>query len=263
KFCPYCGANIIEVGANLFCPNENCVPRIIAKLTNFASKQGFNIEGFSEMTAQQLYEDLGVCEFADLFNLKFDDLIKLDGFKKQKTINLLNSIEKSKVVDLSAFIYALGIDNVGKKTAKDLAEKFITLDGFLSAKLDQLIEMPEIGEVIANSVFEYANDQNNLYQINRLLDSGVVVSEQSKKVVTGVFAGEKVVLTGALSSFKRDQAASLILSEGGEVMSSVSKNTTLVLAGEDAGSKLEKAKKLGVKIIDEETFKNLIQKIDL
>ena len=256
--CPYCGADIVESGANLFCPNKDCRPRIIAKLTNFASKNGMNIEGFSEMTAGLLFDKFGVKKFSDLYKLDRNEIRALEGYKEAKTDNLFNAVENSKVVDFANFIYALGIDNVGKKTAKDLAAKFNSLDDLMLAKIDELLLIDDVGNVVAESIFNYFNDEDNVNEIKNLLILGVEIKKE-ETVKGGVFSGEKVVLTGTLSDFKRDEAAKIIESLGGEISSSVSKNTTLVLAGENAGSKLDKARKLNVKIIDEETFKTLIK----
>lgn len=255
--CPYCGSSLIEVGANLFCPNKKCKPRVVANLTNFASKGGMNIDGFSEMTATILFENFGVEEFIDLYTLDKDKLLSLEGFKDAKSDNLLNAIENSKSVSLSNFIFALGIDNVGKKTAKDLASAFGDINSLSNATKEQLLNVPEIGEIIADCIVNYFADDKNLKQINKLLEVGVkIYNDNTPK--EGVFSGEKVVLTGTLFSFKRDEAAKIIEQLGGQIMSGVSKNVTLVLAGESAGSKLDKAKNLGIKIIDEQTFKSLI-----
>ncbi len=256
--CNACGSKLVEIGANLFCPNENCKPRVVAKLTNFASKNGFDIEGFSEMTAELLFEKLGVKDFADLFLLDRDELLKLDGFKDAKTDNLLNAIENSKKIDFNNFIYALGIDNVGKKTARDLSKTFTNIDELKNADKEQLLSISDVGEIMAEGICKYFSNQTNILQIQKLFDLGVQIIYSTEQK-TGVFSGEKVVLTGTLSEYKRDQAGKIIEELGGEVQSSVSKTTTLVLAGENAGSKIDKAKKLGIKIIDEQTFKMLIK----
>ncbi len=260
EFCPYCKEKLVENGANIFCVNEKCLPRLTSKLTNFACKNGVNIEGFSEMTAELLVEKFGVKNFSDLYSLDKDSVLALEGFKETKTKNLFSAIEKSKKVNLANFIYALGIEGVGKKTAKDLAENFLSLNKLISASIEQLISIPEVGEVIAKNIFEFFNKVENVEEINKLLLLGFEIEnvENSEKK-TGIFSGEKVVLTGTLSEFKRDEASKIIESLGGEVASSVSKNTTIVLAGENAGSKLDKARALGIKIIDEETFKSLIK----
>ena len=169
----------------------------------------------------------------------------------------MTAIENSKTVDFANFIYALGIGNVGKKTAKDFASKFGSLKELISATKEQLLSIEEVGEIIADDVVKFFSTPENLTEIDNLLNLGVKIG-YPQKVKVGVFAGEKVVLTGSLTDFTRDQAGKIIESLGGEVSSSVTKSTTLVLAGESAGSKLDKAKKLGIKIIDEEQFKLLI-----
>lgn len=256
--CEFCGSEIVEVGANLFCPNKSCRPRVIAKIVNFACKNGFDIDGFSEMTAGLLFDEFGVQNFSDLFTLDREKLLKLEGFKDAKTDNLLTSIENSKNIDFDKFIYALGIDNVGKKTAKDLSKNFVDINELMLANKEKLTNVSDIGEIVADCIVNYFTDTENVEQINKLFELGVNVKYQ-KEDIQGVFSNEKVVLTGTLTDFKRDEASKIIESLGGEILSSVSKSTTMVLAGENAGSKLEKAKKLGVKIIDEETFKVLIK----
>lgn len=258
EICPYCKTPLKEVGANLFCPNKSCPPRVVAKLTNFASKNGMNIEGFSEKTAAILFNAFGTQSFCDLYSLERRKVLALDGFKDLKTDNILSSIEKSKNVVLSNFIYALGIDNVGKKTAKDLAENFKSIEDLASASVETLSAIDDIGEVIAKCIVDYFSDEENVSEIKKLFAYGVKPYHQTNKKA-GVFSGEKVVLTGTLADYTRDEASKIIENLGGEVVGSVSKNTTLVLAGENAGSKLKKAKKLNIKIIDEEDFKLLIK----
>lgn len=256
--CPFCGSTLVETGANIFCPNKKCRPRVIAKLVNFASKNAMNIDGFSEMTAGLLYDKFGVEEFVDLYKLNGQMLLELEGYKQAKTDNLLNAIEKSKTVEFSSFILALGIENVGKKTAKDFAKKFADVFELMAANKEELLQIDDVGEIVADCVINYFADIENVKEIKELFNLGVSIIYDDKKS-GGIFDGERVVLTGTLSQYKRDDAAKIIESLGGEIMSSVSKNTTILLAGENAGSKLEKAKKLGVKIIDEETFISLVK----
>ena len=255
--CPYCNNPLVEDGANIFCVNPNCKPRVVGALTHFATKDAMNIEGFSEMTAVLLYDNFGVKKFSDLYTLEKDKLLSLEGFKDKKTQNILNAIESSKKTQLPSFIYALGIDGVGKKTAKDLVKAFKSLDGIKSATLLELSSVKDIGDVTANSVYEYFSNPDNLLEIETLIGLGVTFESESENVGDKL-KGEKFVLTGTLPTLKRSEASKIIESLGGEVMSSVSKLTTIVLAGDDAGSKLEKAKKLGIKIIDENEFNNLI-----
>ncbi len=259
QICPYCLSDLVEVGANLFCPNKQCRPRVIANLTNFASKNGMNIEGFSEKTAGLLFDKFGVKNFSDLYRLNREDVRNLEGYKDAKTDNLFSAIEQSKSVLFSNFIFALGIDNVGKKTAKDLAKEYKTLNELLTASKESLLAIDDVGEIVADCVFNYFNDTEMVDEINRLLDLGVEITYENSNSSQGVFSGEKVVLTGTLFEFKRDDAAKIIESLGGEVQTGVSKKTTMVIAGESAGSKLDKARALGIKIIDEETFKSLIK----
>jgi DNA ligase (NAD+) len=231
---------------------------VIAKITNFACKNGLDIEGFSEKTAGILFDNFGVENFSDLYLLDRDKILSLEGFKDAKTDNLFDAIEKSKTPKLANFIYALGIDNVGKKTAKDLAERFNSIEGLKSATLEELLSVEEVGEIIAKSIFDYFNNQQNVAEIDKLLSLGITPIFESAKG-DGVFNGEKIVLTGTLSEFKRDEAQKIIEKLGGTVVGSVSKNTTMVLAGENAGSKLDKAKALNIKIISENDFKSLIK----
>lgn len=252
--CPYCKTSILEIGANLFCPNEKCRPRVIAGLTNFACKDGMNIDGFSEKTAGALYDEFGIEKFSELYTINREKLISLDGFKDKKADNLLSAIEKSKNVALPNFIFALGIDGVGKKTAKDLAKKLKTLDGIANASVEELTSLDDVGEVMSKSIFDYFRSEKNKNEIEKLLCAGVKITEQTE-VKSGSFSGEKVVLTGSLTSYTRSEAGKLVEERGGEIQSSVTKTTTLVIAGEAAGSKLDKAKKLGITVIGEEEFK--------
>lgn len=252
--CPYCKTTVVEVGANLFCPNEDCRPRVLAKLANFACKDGMNIDGFSEKTAGVLYDEIGVENFSELYTLDREKLVALDGFQDKKADNLLSAIEKSKNVALPNFIFALGIDGVGKKTAKDLAKKLKTLGGIANASVEELSALDDVGEVMSKSIFDYFRSEKNKNEIEKLLCAGVKIAEQTE-IKSGSFSGEKVVLTGSLTSYTRSEAGKLVEERGGEIQSSVTKTTTLVIAGEAAGSKLDKAKKLGITVIGEEEFK--------
>lgn len=258
KTCPSCGSAVKEVGANLFCPNRKCRDRVIYSVTNFCSKDGVNVEGFSEMTAAQLYDAGLLRAFSDLYSLDKKQLLKLDGFKSKKAENLLGGIEKSKNAPLKNFIFALGIENVGKKTAADLAKKYKTLSALRTANKEELMEMDDVGETVAQSIYEYFRDEENERELSRLEEAGVSPAEDSGQAAQGVFSGENVVLTGSLSEFTRSEAENLIQKHGGNAQSSVTKSTTLVVAGEKAGSKLEKAKALGIKIIGESEFKSMI-----
>lgn len=256
EVCPFCGAEIAEVGANIFCPNRLCRPRVVAKLAHFASKDAMDIEGFSEKTAEQLYDETGLINASQLYKLTKEQLLSLEGFKDKKAGNLLSAIEKSRTVPLDRFIYALGIEGVGKVAAADLAKSFGDMQSLRAADSQSLVALDNIGEVTADAIVGWFEDNENLAELNRLLS---YITPQTKKVVTGgVLAGQFVVLTGTLPTYKRSAAQKIIEDNGGVCQSSVTSKTTLVLAGEEAGSKLEKAKKLGIKIIGEDEFKTML-----
>ncbi len=257
--CPYCGAPVREEGANLFCTNKNCRPRIAAQLANFASKGAMDIEGFSEMTAYLLYDELGVRHYSDLYDLDKDRLSKLEGFGDKKIKNLLSAIAASKNVPLDRFLFALGIDGIGKVASKDLAERFKSVEALSEATAEELVEMEDIGEKTAANIVNWFADEENRAELARLSEAGV--KPFMKQVAAGgVFAGQNVVLTGTLSRFKRSEAQKLIEEQGGINQSAVTSKTTLVIAGESAGSKLDKAKDLGIRIIGEEEFLKILGK---
>ena len=256
--CPACGTPVVEVGANLFCPNKTCVPRVVAALDHYASKNAMNIDGFSESTAEQLVKVGKVAKPSDLYRLTEEDLAGLDGFKDKKISNLLTAIEKSKTPTLDAFIYAIGVEGVGRVAAKDLAAKFKSMQNLQNATAAELIEMENIGDITAAAIEAYFRDESNLLELAALAEAGVAPTWSDEKA-EGIFSGESVVLTGTLTNFKRSEAQKLIEARGGVCQSSVTAKTTLVLAGEEAGSKLAKAQKLGIKIIDEATFKQMIE----
>ncbi len=257
--CPYCGAPVREEGANLFCTNKNCRPRIAAQLANFASKGAMDIEGFSEMTAYLLYDELGVRHYSDLYDLDKDRLSKLEGFGDKKIKNLLSAIAASKNVPLDRFLFALGIDGIGKVASKDLAEKFKSVEALSKATAEELVEMEDIGEKTAANIVNWFADEENRAELARLFSAGV--KPFMKKIAAGgVFSGQNVVLTGTLSRFKRSEAQKLIEEQGGINQSAVTSKTTLVIAGESAGSKLDKAKDLGIRIIGEEEFLKILGK---
>lgn len=258
--CPFCGTPLKETGANLFCVNRQCTPRMVAALDHFAGKNAMDIDGFSDNTALLLIKRGKIKTCSDLYRLKAEDFEGLEGFKQKKINNLLSAIEKSKTPSLSAFIYALGIEGIGRVAAKDLAAAFGNFETLKKASYEQLIALDNIGGVTANNVLSFFADGDNLAEIQALFSLGVTIKKEAEKNENGVFYGEKVVLTGALSAYSRGEAQKLIESEGGECLSGVSSKTTLVIAGEDAGSKLEKAKKLGVKIIGEAEFLSLLSK---
>ena len=256
--CPACGSALVETGAHLFCPNRLCVPRIVAALDHYAGKNAMNIDGFSESTAEQLVAKKGVTKPSDLYKLTAQDLAELEGFKDKKINNLLSAIEKSKTPTLDAFIFAIGVDGVGRVAAKDLAARFQSVENLQNATLEELLALENVGEITARGILAYFQDERNVQELIALRAAGVIPQWTERKT-EGIFSGESVVLTGTLSSFKRSQAQKLIEERGGVCQSAVTAKTTLVLAGEEAGGKLAKAQKLGIKIIGEEEFKQMLE----
>lgn len=259
KICPCCHSPLVKKGPLLYCKNrDGCKEQIISRLTHFVDREAFNIEGLSEKTLWQCHQKLGVSEFSDLYKLKEEDLLKLDNFKDKKTKNIINSINNSKNVDFYRFIFALGISEVGIKTAKDLAKRFITFDKLKNATKEELLDVEDIGDVIADNIIEYFQDEENLKEIDRLFSAGITINE-SNLVIGEKLKGLTFVLTGTLPNYTRPEMSEIIEKNGGKVASSVSKNTSFVLAGEEAGSKLDKAKSLGVKVISEEEMLKMLE----
>ena len=249
--CPACGGPLVERGAHLFCMNRvSCRPQAVARLDHFAGRDAMDIDGFSEKTAEQLYDQRGVRDPADLYHLTMEDVLSLDGFKEKKAGKLLSALEKSKDCALDAFLFAVGIPNVGRKTARDIANAFGTLEKVEDAAYDALIAIPDVGDIVAQSVMEFFSFAENLQMIDRLLGAGIRPRE-AKGRAEGVLTGKTVVVTGTLPTLSRKEAEELIRLCGGTASSSVSKKTAFVVAGEAAGSKLDKALALGVEVIDE------------
>ena len=254
--CPACGSPVREEGAFIYCTGEHCAPQTVAALDHFAGKDAMDIDGFSEKTAEQFYNDLGVRTPADLMSVTASEMAVLDRFGDKKADNLAKAIEKAKHTTPERLLFALGIDGIGKKTAKDLMKRFRTLDGLAAASRDELLSVDGIGEVLADNILAYFADEEAMRELDRLYAAGVTAQATEQK--TGVFSGMRVVLTGSLPGYKRSEAAALIEENGGEVAASVSKGVDLVLAGEAAGSKLDKAQKLGIKVIDETEFRDML-----
>lgn len=256
--CPACGQALVERGAHLFCMNRtSCKPQAIQRIDHFAGRDAMDIDGLSEKTAEQLYDELGVRDPADLYHLDIHDVKQLDGFAAlkdgtpgKKAQNLFTALEKSKDCALDAFLFAVGIPNVGRKTARDLANAFGTLERAEAATLEELTAIPDVGDIVAQSVTEFFSFAENRQMIDRLLSVGVKPREAQGRA-EGVFSGKSIVVTGTLPTLSRKEAEELIRQHGGTAASSVSKKTAFVVAGEAAGSKLTKAQSLGVEVIDE------------
>ena len=250
--CPACGSELVERGAHLFCLNRaSCRPQAIARMSHFASREAMDIEGLSEKTIAQLYDQMNVRDCADLYQITLEEALTLEGFKQRKAEKLLSALEKSKSCTLDAFLHAIGIPNIGRKTARDLANTFGTLQKVQGATLEQLVAIPDVGDIVAQSVVEFFSFPENQEMIARLLAAGVKPQEAAGKA-EGPFTGMSIVVTGTLPTLSRKEAEELIRSMGGTAAGSVSKKTAFVVAGEAAGSKLTKAESLGIEVIDEE-----------
>lgn len=257
--CPACGTPLVREGAHLFCKNRGgCPPQIVGRLTHFCSREAMDIDGVSEKILEQLYRTKGLTKPYELYRLNAEDLLGLEGFKDKKSGNVLASVEQSREGrGLAEFLFALAIPNVGKKTAKDLAARF-ALDELRTADAETLKTVPDVGDIVAASLADWFADPENEHMLAQLLAEVRVEERQTTR--EGTFAGETVVLTGTLAGFKRSEAKKLIEERGGNTADTVSKSVTLVVAGDAAGSKLDKAKKLGIPVLSEEEFAERLKK---
>ena len=251
--CPQCGAHVEMRGAHLFCTNSlSCRPQIAARLSHYASRDAMDIDTFAGKTAEQLIDAFGISTIPELYALSHEQLSALDRFGAKKAQNLLDALEASKHRPLSAFLFALGIPNVGTKTAKDLARHFGTLDAVRHASREELAAIDDVGDIVADGIVSFFADTRIADQIDRLLELGVQ-PEEAAKTADGPLplAGLTVVVTGTLPTLSRRDAENLIEQNGGKAAGSVSKNTAFVVVGENAGSKADKAQSLGIPMIDE------------
>lgn len=256
--CPACGAHVESRGAHLYCTNSlSCAPQIAGRLAHYASRDAMDIDTFSEKTAALFVEELKLKSIPDLYDLGPQDYMGLQGFGERRINNLMAAIERSKDCTLGAFIFAIGIPNVGAKTAKDLARRFGTIEALRSATVEQLTEVPDVGEIVARSIVEFFADPSIATQVDRLLAHGVKPRPEEVQQDSPI-SGKTIVVTGTLEKLDRRQAETLIESLGGKAAGSVSKKTDYVLAGESAGSKLTKARELGVRVLNEQEFFELI-----
>lgn len=256
--CPACGAHVESRGAHLYCTNSlSCAPQIAGRLAHYASRDAMDIDTFSEKTAALFVEELKLKSIPDLYDLGPQDYMGLQGFGERRINNLMDAIERSKDCTLGAFIFAIGIPNVGAKTAKDLARRFGTIEALRSATVEQLTGVPDVGEIVARSIVEFFADPSIATQVDRLLAHGVKPRPEEVQQDSPI-SGKTIVVTGTLEKLDRRQAEALIESLGGKAAGSVSKKTDYVLAGESAGSKLTKARELGVRVLNEQEFFELI-----
>ncbi|NLA87440.1 MAG: NAD-dependent DNA ligase LigA, partial [Clostridiales bacterium] len=258
--CPECGSAVMrdEGGAAIRCTGAECPAQRLRNIVHFASRNAMDIEGLGIAVVRQLLE-VGLIQTAgDLYYLDTQSLASLPRFGKKSAENLINAIERSRDNDLSRLLNALGILQVGQSASKALAEHFGTLEAIESAAVEELTAVGDIGAVTAKNILDWFFNAQAQHLLKRLKDAGVNMTSRAEKT-DDRFAGQTFVLTGALQSFTRDEAGSIIMKHGGSVSSSVSKKTSWVLAGEDAGSKLTKAQSLGIPIISEDRFLEMLR----
>jgi DNA ligase (NAD+) len=261
--CPVCGGLISRPEGEVVarCVAADCTAQLLGKLIHFASRRAMRIEGLGVSLAEQLIAVKLVKDVGDLYSLTLEQVAGLERMAKKSASNLLAQIEASKSRDLSNLIYALGIRHVGERTAGILAHEMGSLERLTTASVEELDAIPEIGLTVAESVRDWFDDEGNRALCDRLRAAGVKTeaARRSKAQVDERFDGKQFVLTGTLASFTRDEARAQIEARGGRVNSAVSKKTDYVVAGEAAGSKLEKAESLGVTILDEAAFKEMLE----
>ena len=263
EFCPICHSKLVrkEGEADYFCLNEDCSARRVNSLIHFASKNAMNIESLGASIIQKLFSLGLIKDIPSIYHLHEhkEELIALDKMGEKSVENLLASIDISKNMNLDKLVFALGIKNVGAKVATLLCEKYPSIYELEQAKYEDILSLNDVGDVIAQSVVSYFENENNIKMINELKELGLNMYYKKKDMVNGVFAHKIVVLTGTLSSMGRNEAKEKIESLGGTVTSSVSKKTDILIAGESAGSKLTKAIDLGIQILTEVDFLNMIK----
>ena len=257
--CPSCGAKIHQDGVHLFCDNTlGCKSQMVKTIVHYSSRNAMNIEGFSEKTAEQLFEKLDIRSISDLYKLEFDKLVELERFGDKKAKKLLAAVEGSKECELPAFIYALSIPNVGVKTAKDIVKEFKNLENIKKATFDELVGVSDVGDIVAKCIMDFFREERAVSIIDELLKVGVNPKFEEVEIIESIFGGKTVVATGSLKNYSREEIKAKLESLGAKVSGSVSKKTDYVIAGDAAGSKMNKALELGVKVLTEEEFEGMI-----
>lgn len=259
KLCPSCGSEVIRDGVHYFCDNTlSCKPQMVKSIVHYGSREAMNIEGFSEKTAEQLFEKLDIKAIPELYRLEKEQLVDLERFGEKKAQNLIDSLQNSKNCSLASFIYALGIPNVGKKTAKDLVHSFKNLENIEKAIYEDLINVPDIGGIVANSIIEFFSGDKILENISELLELGVNPTYEEAQVSENIFLNKTVVVTGSLEKYSREEIKGKLEALGAKVAGTVSKKTDYVLVGKEPGSKYDKAVTLGLKVLTEEEFEEML-----
>ena len=258
--CPSCGEPVIRENdeAAIRCINSECPAQLLRNLIHFCSRDAMDIEGLGPAIIENFVENGLISKTYDIYNLDYEKIAALEGFKETSANNIKESVEKSKSNDLGKLIFAFGIRHIGAKAGKLLADYFKDIDSIMNADVEDILEIDGYGLVMAQSVAEYFSLASSIELINKLKSAGV--NMKSKTVIQDErFKGMTFVLTGTLPTLKRAEASKIIESFGGKTSSSVSKKTTYVLAGEESGSKLDKANKLGIEVISEEEFMGMVK----
>ena len=254
--CPACGSILEQRGAHIFCNNKlGCQPQLIGRITHFRISDAMDIESFSIMTAEQLYTDCNVKDPADLYRLTFDDLIQLDRFGEKKANKLLEAIEKSKERELASFLYALGISNTGKATAKTLAEHYRSLEAVMNATIDELVQLQDVGSIVAESIVSFFQDETAKLSIASMIEAGVKAEMEESVVVASEdnpFFGKTIVITGAFPTLSRDELSKRLEACGAKV-TLVSPKRQISLLLEKKRVVNPEAQDLGIQILDDET----------
>ncbi len=261
KVCPDCSGKVVrKEGEVAFrCLSKNCFAVRLRQFEHFVSKKAFDMDGLGPKIIEKLASEGLIKDASDIFTLKIGDLEPLERFAEKSAQNAIDSVEKSKEISLAQFIYALGIRNVGEETAIDLAEKYRSIERLMKADLEDINAIYDIGPVVAKSIFDYFQNKKNIEFVERLVKNGVKITAPEKIHHKETIAGKTFVFTGGMESMTRDEAKSQVRKYGGDSSESISKKVDYVVAGEEAGSKLDRAQKLGVKIIDEKKFLELIK----
>ncbi|WP_428235085.1 NAD-dependent DNA ligase LigA [Gracilimonas sp.] len=260
KTCPACNSDLIKYEDEVAwrCVNPTCPPQVRIRIEHFASRDAMDIEGLGESVVDQLVSEGLINTYADLYDLRKEQVMELDRMAEKSAQNLIDAIEKSKEQPFERVIYALGIRFVGKTVAKDLAKAFKTMEKLQSLSEEELTDVDSIGPRIAESVVDFFSNEKNRAIVQHLGEKGLQFEQEEEQLASNIFEGKKFVLTGSLPTYTRKEATDLIEKHGGKTASSVSGNTDYVLAGESAGSKLDKANQLGVPVLDETKFRELI-----
>ena len=254
--CPYCKSPVKVDGAFLYCTNKECEPAVISRITHFVSKSGFNIDGLSEKTIEVLYEFNKLRNVADLFKLGEIDFFGIEGFKSKKINNILTSINKSKKIDLGSFLYALGIEGIGKKMAQDVAKYAKSVSNAIKLKYEDIIKIEGVGDIIAENYEKYFLDRDNISIINKLFEFGVEVADIQEN--HGTLDGKVIVITGSFNSYSRHDLEERAAKLGAVFSSSVSSKTNLIFLGDNPGSKYDKAKALNIPMLTESEINKLL-----